>query len=834
MRHVRIAVALVAILFPALAHARDAAELQLALKKLTVVGSALHIAAHPDDENTALLSYFASEKLVRAGYLSVTRGDGGQNLVGQEKGELLGVIRTEELLAARRIDGAEQFFTRAIDFGYTKSPDETLKIWDHDKVLADVVWIIRKFQPDVITTRFPTTGEGGHGQHTASAILAKEAFDAAGDPTRFPEQLRWVGLWKPRRLYWNRFSRGPVDPNAPELKSAVRIDLGTFNPLLGRAYTEIAAQSRSMHKSQGFGAAERRGSIINYFTHMAGEASPELNDLFAGIDTSWSRYEGGEAVGKLLQQAYDTFDPKNPQKTLPLLMRSWDELQRLAAKYAATRSMPPALQAKFAEISDAIRDCAGISIDVSAADSAVVPGQEINVAVTVVNRSDFPFTLSTVASPIANPGKAPGTPLKNNQPVRTEISLKIPTHYNYSQPYWLRKAPEKGTYTVEDERDIGRPENAMQLPITVALDVPNEMRSFIFTVPAIFRWTDAVRGEQVRDVDIVPDVVANFGSRLYIFPDTKPRPVSVWMRSFGAKSGTVRLIAPQGWKVEPASVAVTFEGKGDEKTASFSVTPPAGETSADLVAQIELPDGKKLALGLTTIDHEHIPAQRIFGDAAARLLRADIKRAGSRIGYIMGAGDEIPDLLRQVGYDVALIEDSALDSGDFARYDAIVTGVRAYNNRPRLKLAHAKLMKYVENGGTLVVQMNSLSPQRLLVDSPGPYPIKIGNERVTVEESPVTVLKAGHPLLNTPNKIGAGAWNDWVQERGLYFPETWDAKYDAVVAMNDPGETPKNGAVLYAKHGKGAFVYTPIAFFRQLPAGVGGAYKLFVNLVSAQ
>jgi LmbE family N-acetylglucosaminyl deacetylase len=831
MRSVRIAFALLAILLPTFASARDAAELQLALKKLTVLGGALHIAAHPDDENTALLSYLASERLVRAGYLSVTRGDGGQNLVGEEKGELLGVIRTQELLAARRLDGAEQYFTRAIDFGYTKSPTETLSIWDHDKVLADVVYVIRKFQPDVVIARFPATGEGGHGQHTASAILAAEAFAAAGDATKYPEQLSSVRVWKPRRLFWNRFSWQRIEPNDPIVANDVKVDLGTYNPLLGRAYTEIAAQSRSQHKSQGFGAAERRGSIINYFNQLAGD--PAKTDLFEGIDTSWSRYPGGEAVGKLLQQASDGFDLRDPAKTLPLLIQAYDQLDRLAARPEWAPNVNPWVEIKRRELLDAIRDAAGISIDVAAGDSSVVPGGEIPVSVTVVNRSNHPFRLASVAAPNANPGKAPGTPLKYNQPVKVDIALRLAGDTAYSQPYWLRHPAQHGLYTVREQELIGLPDNRAALPITVALD-DDMMHSFIFTVPAVFRWTDAVRGEQVRNVDVVPDVTANFATPLYVFPDAKAKRVDVDLRSFGATAGTVRLLTPAGWKVEPASLPVSFAKKGSEASVSFTVTPPAGASTGDLTAQVELPDGRKLSSGLTTIDYPHIPAQRIFSAATAKLLRSDIKKRGTRIGYIMGAGDDVPAALQQVGYQVDLLSDADLDRGDFSRFDAIVTGVRAYNTRNRLVAHQPKLMQYVENGGTLVVQMNSLNPQPLLIASPAPLPITISNERITVENAPVTVTAPDHPLLNTPNKLTVATWEGWVQERGLYFPKQWDPAYTTPISMNDPNEPAKAGGILVAKHGKGTFIYTPLAFFRQLPAGVEGAYELFVNMVSAR
>jgi LmbE family N-acetylglucosaminyl deacetylase len=831
----RLLLALFTLIVATSAFARDAAQLQVALRKLANVGGALYVAAHPDDENTAFLAWSANDRGYRTAYLSVTRGDGGQNLIGDEKGPLLGVIRTQELLAARRIDGAEQMFTRAIDFGYSKNPEETLAIWGHDAVLADVVWAIRRFQPDVIVTRFPTNGEGGHGHHTASAMLAEEAFVAAADPTKFTEQLKSVSPWQAKRILWNRFSFRPVDPNDPALANSLRVDLGTFNPLLGRAYTEIAAESRSQHKSQGFGSAERRGSILNYFDLRAG--APAEKDLFEGVDSRWSRYPGGEKIGGILQRAADGFDPKNPQASLPLLIEAHAALDQLRANPDWSLTRKPWLEQKKRELMDAIRDCAGIAIDVAASESTITAGQKLPVSVTVVNRSDYPFRLSMVASLFANPSKAPGTRLENNKPVKTDIVLELPDAAFRTQPYWLAKPPTKGLYTVTDPQLVGRPDNPIEIPITVSLDDPS-MNTLIFTVPTVFRWTDPVQGEQVREVDAVPHVAAKLGSNVYVFPDAKPRPVTVSLRSFGsadAKLDTnVALVLPQGWKAEPASVPVAFSGKGAEGSAMFNVTPPAGETTATIRAEVKIGDAS-VSEAITDIEYPHIPAQRILGEATAKAVRADIRRRGSRIGYVTGSGDDVPNILRQVGYDVVLLTDADLDRGDFSGYDAIVTGIRAYNTRKRLKAAHAKLMQYVESGGTVVVQYNTSNGLGdLVVDTPGPYPMKISRDRVTVEEAPVRFVDAAHPLLTAPNKITAADFEGWVQERGLYFANEFDPRYTALFGMNDPGEPEKTGAELYAKYGKGAFIYTTLAWWRQLPAGVPGAIKTFVNLVSAE
>jgi hypothetical protein len=701
-------------------------------------------------------------------------------------------------------------------------------------VLADVVWVIRKYQPDVIITRFPTTGEGGHGHHTASAILAGEAFTAAADVTKFPEQLRYVRPWQAKRLVWNRFGAGfqAIKPDDPLVAADVKVDIGTYNPLLGRAYTEIAAESRSMHKSQGFGAAERRGTNFNFFKPLAGAQAK--GDLFDGVNITWSRYAGGEAVGKFLQQALDTFDEQHPEKSIPILLNAYDQLDRLAAGDAWSPKSNPWTEVKRQEMLDAIRACAGLAIDVSASDSSVTAGGEIPVSVTVVNRSDYPFTLSTVAMRYANPGKAPGARLANNVPVKTDISVKLPGDYPISQPYWLAQPPSKGTYTVTDQQLIGLPDNPPPIPINVTLTDP-QMHTIIYTVPAIYRWTDAVRGEQTRRVDVVPDVTANIEQKTFLFPDAKAKSVAVTLHNFdGTSPATARLTVPNGWSVSPATAPVRFDAKNGDYRTTFTVTPPAGETTGAVRAEVDIASGAKVSSSLTTIDYPHIPPQRVFGDASAKLVRINLKKTGSRIGYVMGAGDDVPDALRQMGYQVTLLTDADLTRGDFTQYDAIVTGVRAYNARPAMKEAHVKLMRYVENGGTLVVQYNSLSPQPLLVDPPGPYPFKVTNDRVTVEEAPVKFLDPASPLLNTPNKITSADFEGWVQERGLYFTKDLDPHYATVFEMHDPNEPERTGSEIWTRYGKGVFIYTALDWFRELPAGVPGAYKLFANLVSAR
>ncbi|HWS54200.1 MAG TPA: PIG-L family deacetylase [Pyrinomonadaceae bacterium] len=799
--------------------AMDAAEMSLALKRLSVLGTALYVGAHPDDENTALLAYLANGRGARTAYLSLTRGDGGQNLLGPEKGELLGLVRTQELLAARRLDGAEQFFTRAVDFGFSKSPEETLSVWGREPALADVVWVIRRFRPDVIITRFPTTGEGGHGQHTASAVLAREAFEAAGDPARFPEQLDHVRPWRPKRLIWNVFARGGERPAGAD--KLLTVDVGEYDPLLGKSYTEVAAESRSEHKSQGQGSQGRRGSTPNYFAHLAGE--PAAKDIFEGVDLGWGRVAGGEEVGRLLAEAAREFRPSNPQALLPALFRARAALRRLPQD-------DPLVRAKGNELFRLILACAGLWAEAVAAEPYAAPGAQIPVKVTLVNRSDAPLKFERVSLRDGRSHEV-NADLKNNRPVTAEVS--VPANAELSQPYWLREAPGRGLFKVGDQQLVGDPSPDSPVPVVVRATAFGG-ENISFALPVLYRWTDRVRGELYRPVAVVPEVAVRVEGQAFVFPDRAPKRVRVSLKSNtdGASSGVLRLKLPAGWASAPAETPVTLKAAGEEFTADFDVTPPAAAGVATLTAEFESA-GRRFTRGHVEIDYPHIPRLVVFPEASARLARTDVRRHGSRVGYVMGSGDEVPEALRQLGYEVVLLSDAELESADLSRFDAVVTGVRAYNTRPALRRQQRRLLEYVERGGTLVAQYNT-AERALDGFALGPFPLKITRgERVTVEDAAVRLLAPQHELLNAPNRIVPSDFDGWVQERGLEFPSEWDARYAPLFGMSDPGEPEKRGSTLVARHGRGTYVYTSLAFFRQLPAGVPGAYRLFANFISA-
>ncbi len=797
----------------------DAAEIQLGLEKLNVLGSVLYVAAHPDDENTAALAYFSKGEKLRTAYLSLTRGDGGQNLIGSEQGAEIGIIRTQELLAARGIDGAEQYFTRAVDFGYSKTPEETLAFWGEEAVLADVVWIIRSFRPDVIITRFPVDGSSGHGHHTASARLAREAFHAAADPQRFPEQLDRVEPWQATRLFWNGWQL-----SEEEQAEAVRVDVGGFNPLLGSSYSEIAAIGRSMHKSQGFGAAGRRGTRYEYFKLVEGSLTEK--ELLSGIDTTWSRVPGGHSLGVKLAEISTHFDPRDPAASLPALIEAYSEM----------KSLEPTgwIEVKQKELLELIQACAGLWMEAISTDFAAAPGDSATVNTTLVNRSDLPFRLKSISfddleSSSVQDLVREGLALENNTPHTIESSVRIPLGYPTSQPYWLTDSPENALFSVSDQSLIGAAENVPSLQAKITLTGEGEELEFL--VPVLYRWTDRVDGESYRLFEVRPKVTVELDGGVRIFADTNPQEIRVRVKTNSpGVDGALRLSGDSNWQVAPKSIPFSLTEKYDEAEFSFQVTPPDDAGDALLVAEAEV-GGRQFSRALVTISHPHIKRQVYFPESTIKVVKLDVERRGDTIGYIIGSGDEVAEGLRHLGYDVTLLTDDDLESGDLGRFDAIVAGIRAYNTRDRLAIVQPRLLQYVKEGGTLIVQYNV--SRGLVTEAIGPYPFTIGHDRVTEEDAAVTILAPDHQLLRFPNTITPEDFESWVQERGLYYATEWDDRYETVLAAHDVNEPDTAGGLLFARYGDGVFIYSGISWFRQLPAGVPGAYRLFANLISS-
>jgi LmbE family N-acetylglucosaminyl deacetylase len=818
-------------------------EVEHSLRRLNELGRVLMIAAHPDDERTAVLAYFARGRHMRTAYLSLTRGEGGQNLIGSEQGAALGIIRTQELLDARRIDGAEQFFTRAIDFGFTKTAAEAIQKWGHDQILSDIVWVIRRFQPDVVILCFTGTPRDGHGQHQASAILGKEGFDAAGDPQRFPEQLKYVQPWKPRRLvhaggFFGERSATPVAQAPPKAGEA---ETGQFNPILGYSYEELAILSRNMHHSQGTGAMRRLGAARTPFELLEGTLAE--HDLFEGIDTSWAgRFpQGGAAVGAILDEAIRKFEPAHPEQVIPLLLSA-------RSKIAA---FPGALaREKLAELDETVALCGGVWADAQARQAEFTPGSPFSFTVTVLNRSNVPVTFEggQVEGLFQAPLDVKPARLGYNQSAAAEFSRPVPDNEPYSQPYWLIQPPAGSHYRVADPSLIGLPEAPALARVRLRLTVNGTPVELVR--PVHYRYADRAQGERDRPVLVVPPVTVELSNSHALFPSAAPRRVQVSVKAnVKNASGDLRLEAPAGWKVEPPSRGFQIAVSGEQEQLDFTVTPPAEASEATLRAIASL-GGREVTSGMHWIEYPHIPTQAIFPPADLRLVRADVRVTAHKIGYIMGAGDEMPDALRQLGLDVTLLSPSDLEQGDLSRFDAIVAGIRAYNVRPDLKANQPRLMEYVRNGGTYIVQYQNGEAARGGPGGPGqsgqptippsnigPYPITIpgGNTyRVTVEDAPVHFPHPDSPLLHTPNEITPSDFQGWVQERGLLFAIQWDPHYETVLASSDPGEKPLEGGELWTRYGKGVYIFTSYAWFRQLPAGVPGAYRLFANLLSAK
>jgi LmbE family N-acetylglucosaminyl deacetylase len=800
--------------------------IEQSIEKLTVLGSVLMIAAHPDDENTAILAYYARGRHMRTGYLSLTRGEGGQNLIGPEQGDLLGLIRSHELLAARRIDGAEQFFTRAIDFGFSKTADETFAKWGHERVLSDVVWVIRRFRPDVVILRFSGTPRDGHGQHQVSAIVGKEAFFAAGDPSRFPEQLKFVEPWKARRLLFNSFSfTREMEKEAAAAPGRIEVDTGAYNPVLGVSYSQIAGMSRSMHRSQGMGASQRPGPSKNFLVPVAGDAPTK--DAFDGIDTTWGRVPGGAEIGRILEEAVRTFAPDHPERTIPLLLTAHAPIAAIAANDA------PWASEKLVELNEAIALCAGLWLDANADKYAVAPGATVDVSYTALNRSAFPMTLDSLKLEGFGGKSSTDTnraALESNQPVNAQLKYAVPADQPYSQPFWLREPKQGDTYTISDQRLVGLPDDPPLLNLRFGIEAGGV--AFDLVRPVRHRYVDRVDGEQTRALTVVPPVALNLPQEVVLFPNGDARKVEIEVRADVPKvAGDVRVALDAGWSAAPMSGAFEQAQEGQQQPLAFEVKPDRGPDPPAWLRGVAHVGDREIGVGMLVISHPPLPPLTVFPPAVVKLVRVDVRVTAHKIGYVMGAGDEMPDAIRQLGCEVTLLSASDLEQRDLSEFDAIVTGVRAYNTRADLRVNLPRLLDYVRNGGKLIDQYNVTDGNLVPM---GPYPFKVGHERVTVEEAPVTFTNLSNPLLSTPNEITQKDFDGWIQERGLYFASEWDPRYQTVLESHDPGEKPLAGGMLYARYGKGVYIFSGYAWFRELPAGVPGAYRLFANMLSAK
>lgn len=785
------------------------------LRSFDRMGSVLYLAAHPDDENTLLIGYLARGRDYRTAYLSLTRGDGGQNVLGPEFGEKLGVARTQELLAARRLDGGRQFFSRAMDFGFSKDYRETLRFWDPPQVTADIVRVIREFHPDVVVTRFAPWPTGTHGHHTASAYLALAAFKQAGDPKAFPELN--LPPWQPKRILWN--GRGNETGS-----NTVHLEISGSDPVLGISFSDLAGRSRAMHKTQGFdnfgnGGGRGGGARTESFQLLAGE--PATNDIMDGIDTSWNRIPGGSVIGSLADTLISQFNTNDPAASVPALLN-------LRSKLAGLASNDSAVTEKRRLLDHALTACLGLAVQTEIPQAEVVAGETLALHHTVSIGSAVPVRWVAVRYPSIQQEAKQFTLLTTNDASTCDANETLPASTPLSQPYWLREEPTPGMFRVAKAALIGRPENPPVFPVEYVFEVGGQT----LTVPdePVEMIPDASASRAHRRMEVIPPVTLHFDSGVALFAPGSSHVVNVQITATRpGTAGNLRLETPRGWSVTPAKQPFQFVAALEQASFQFTITAPTKTVTGTVTASAEI-GGKRYRNDRELIDYPHIPLQLLQPPATIKVVSLNLVTRGKNIGYLPGAGDSLADNLRQMGCHVTQLDDTNLTAATLQGLDAVVIGVRAFNVRNNLAKQLPVLFNYVENGGTVVAQYNR--PDGLRAAKIAPYDLHLSGLRITDETAAMTFLAQDHPVLNTPNKITAADFAGWIQERGIYFPDKWDAHFTPILAGNDPGETALQGSLLVAPYGKGHFVYTGLVFFRELPAGVPGAYRLFANLLS--
>ena len=786
------------------------------LEKLDVFGKVLYVAAHPDDENTRLIAYLANEKKYETAYLSATRGGGGQNFLGTHLKDNLGLIRTQELLEARKIDGGQQFFTSAVDFGYSKEPVETLNFWNEEKILSDFVWIIRKFRPDIIITRFNQTPYITHGHHTASTILAEKAFNLSGDPDAFPEQLKYVKTWQSQRLLWNT-SRRFFNLKEEDIEKMLKIDVGVYNNKIGKSYNEIASESRSMHKSQAFGALRRRGSEEELIVYSQGKKAE--NDIMEGVITSWDRVKPNDKLKSYLKKAKDSFNINKPYEIIDYLSLAHRELNRVIDRDWRV--------IKKNEIKNLIKASSGLFFEALSNVELASNGEEIKIKFDIINRSPYPIKLEKIQ--LDKTEYIINDSLENNKLLSVEKNFRISTESEVSEKYWLKNPSEFGSYNIDDQRLIGDPDNKPTLEAKFVFRINGQQISY--NSPIIYKINSPINGDEYRPFNIGNPIYLNPLNNLEYYVNTNKKKLKVEVIS-GANDVKARIYleVSDGTKVEPEFYDIEFKNKDERKTLSFDVTLPGNKNSINKVSYKAKVKGDILSRGIDKIIYSHISHQTRFPKSDVSLIKFNLNIKAKNIAYLMGSGDKVPESLSLVGYNVDLFEKKDINAEKLKNYDALIIGVRAFNSDKSLFDIKPQLMNFMESGGNVIVQYNT--SRNLDVNKFSPYSFQLSRNRVSQENAPVRIINSKHPALNYPNKITLDDFNGWVQERGLYFPNSWSQEYETIISSNDEGEKPNNGGILISKVGEGYFVYTSYSWFRQLPAGVSGAYKIFSNLIS--
>jgi len=791
-------------------------EIYVNLQKLYSLKRVLYVAAHPDDENTRALAYFSLGERAETAYLSLTRGDGGQNLIGDELSENLGVLRTQELLAARSFDGARQYFTRAVDFGYSRSAEESFLKWGKEELMSDVVLAIRKFRPDVIITRFPPDSRAGHGHHTASAILAIEAFEKANDPNYLPEQVAEFGVWKTTSIYWNTsvWWGEDIEEKAKNSDKYLIQDIGGYNSLLGKSYNEIGTLARSQHKCQGFGGIIERGSRIEYFEHIEGARLKK--SFFENNKDSWTNLINTNFETEF-QNLLKNFNFIESEKNIPSLFKLREGILGLKDSSFKTE--------KLALCNSIIVDCLGLHVEVVSNDYAYVGGTEVEVSMNLINRS---ARLVKLVGYELSGNKKQKTDDLLNENERFQKKIKFQFQEPISGPYWLKNSFEN-IFEVTNRSDLGKPEEDPSAVGKIWILVDGlEME---IAIPVTYKWRDPSYGERRRKLISAPLYTVNFDQESVILKGKESKKIRMKIHGYEDEiQEFVNVVAPKGWKLSSNKIEFTLEDKHDEVWLEFDLIATDESRKGTLILTDK--NGNKIH-SYTDITYDHIATQSIFREAKVECVNLNVLIDPSKVAYIKGVDDVVPQAIEQLGFEVEVFEVSNLALLDLSSYSSVVLGIRIYNVHPELTNYHEKLYKYVENGGNLVMQYNTASRSLRELEF-GPVPFKLSRNRVTEEDAEVTFLMAEHPIMTTPNKLIKKDFDGWVQERGLYFAGTWDESYSALFSWHDQYEDPVNGALIVANYGKGQFVYTGISFFRELPKGVEGAYRLLANILSYQ
>lgn len=801
-------------------HSQNPSDLFHSLKKLGVTASVLYIAAHPDDENTRVIAYLANEQGIDVSYLSLTRGSGGQNLIGSEQGEKLGVLRTEELLASRRIDGGRQFFTRAKDFGYSKTAEESLAVWGEDEILGDIVYLIRRLKPDVLITRF-AADTPGHGHHQASAILAEKAFSAAADPNAFPEQLSEVDPWQAVRLvhnlpHWR-------DLEAARAKADVQRNVGGYNSRLGVAYAELAASSRSMHKSQGFGAAPEYGQVLEYFQHVAGQdfgAKKILSDVKLG----WSDSGVEGQIATLHQQILKEYSEDAPERSIPDLLH----LRSLFHK------LPEGdLRARMLQRVDAILPAlAGLRIQFVAKEPSVVPGEELESELRMVVQRDVAVRVKNFEF-CGNQRKL-DTTLAVGVLVREALATcRVSEATRFSSPFWLQEESEFGSYTIETPslRNKSRLQNVLQGTLTLEFgSAPVQI-----SLPLHYVHVDPVQGELRTAVQVVPPLSLQFVHKSAAFAsDEEELIVPVRIKALKDKVvGELTVESDGVLKAVEASKAFELTQKGDVVELPMRFRRVNDDRSKWQRAQLEAKArvaGDTFASMHSELEYPHIGRHSVLTPAKQSVLLHQALPP-RKIAFVQGSGDVIPDSLEQWGLSVTVLSQSDFTTVELSRYDVLVLGIRALNTEAWLGQYRGKLNRYMHEGGVVLTQYVTQNHFSTIASDIFPYPLTVSRDRVTDESAKVEIVDVSHQVFNYPFVIEEQDFSGWVQERGLYFASEWASEYLPMLSMADANEEASQGSLLIAPVGKGYFIYTGLSFFRQLPATVPGASKLFANLL---